>query len=326
MLKALAIALAALGVAAPAAAATTPHVVVGMGEQNPGLFDDERFLDTGITHARLIVPYNVVKAGSWPLDAAAVWLARARHEGIEPLVTFSRRWGPKKRRYHLPSVREYSKRVAEFRARFPWVREYSTWNEANLASAQPTGRHPIRTAQFYRALKRQCPGCTVIATEMLLTGNWKTWRWLRAFRSHAGRGPHIYGIHNYPDVTRMRSAVTRSFLRHVPHARVWITETGGIVQHNAWEYNEDRAARAIRHVFKLTNALPRIERLYLYNWRFDGNRSWDSGLIAGNGRPRVGYYQLLDGLSLARFKPVPVPIDDPVSPALPGATPPGSGG
>ena len=84
--------------------------------------------------------------------------------------------------------------------------------------------------------------------------------------------------------------------------------------------------RAIRHVFKLTNALPRIERLYLYNWRFDGNRSWDSGLIAGNGRPRVGYYQLLDGLSLARFKPVPVPIDDPVSPALPGATPPGSGG
>ena len=122
MLKALAIALAALGVAAPAAAATTPHVVVGMGEQNPGLFDDERFLDTGITHARLIVPYNVVKAGSWPLDAAAVWLARARHEGIEPLVTFSRRWGPKKRRYHLPSVREYSKRIAEFRARFPWVR------------------------------------------------------------------------------------------------------------------------------------------------------------------------------------------------------------
>ena len=104
----------------------------------------------------------------------------------------------------------------------------------------------------------------------------------------------------------------------MPHARVWITETGGIVQHNAWEYNEDRAARAIRHVFKLTNRLPRIERLYLYNWRFDGNKRWDSGLIARDGRERLGYYELLDGLSLARFKPVPpTPVTDPLAPALP---------
>jgi Glycosyl hydrolase catalytic core len=323
MRKALAIGLAALGLAAPAASAETRHVLVGMGEQNPAMFEDQRFVDTGIRHARLIVPYDVVKAGGWPLDAAAVWLARARHEGIEPLVTFSHQWGGgrKKRQRHLPSVREYSKRVAEFRTRFPWVREYSTWNEANLASAQPTGRHPRRTAAFYRALKKQCRGCTVVATELLLTGNWKTWRWLRAFRSRAGRGPHIFGIHNYPDVTRLRGTVTRGFLRHVPRARVWITETGGIVQHKAWEYNEDRAARAIRHVFKLTNALPRIERLYLYNWRFDGNTEWDSGLIAGNGRERVGYHELLDGLTLARFRPVPVPIDDPLAPPLPGTTP-----
>jgi hypothetical protein len=308
MRKAFGIAFAAMALAAPAAAAETPHVVVGMGEQSPALFEDQRFLDTGIRHARLIVPYDLVRAGGWQLDAAAVWLARARLAGIEPLVTFSHAWGGKKRKFHLPSVREYSKRVAEFRARFPWVREYSTWNEANLASAQPTGRHPGRTAAFYRALRKQCRGCTVIATEVLLTNNWKTWRWLRAFRRGAGRGPHIYGIHNYPDVTRMRGVMTRSFLRRLPHARVWVTETGGIVQHNAWEYNEDRAARAIRQAFKLTNALPRIERLYLYNWRFDGNKDWDSGLIAGNGRERVGYFELLDGLSLARFTPVPIPI------------------
>jgi hypothetical protein len=145
---------------------------------------------------------------------------------------------------------------------------------------------------------------------------------VRAFRARAGRGPHIFGIHNYPDVTRLRSTVTRQFLRRLPHARVWITETGGIVRHNAWEYNEDRAARAIRHVFRLTNRLHRIERLYLYNWRFDGNRNWDSGLLARDGRPRVGYYELLDGLSLARFKPVPVPVDDPIAPPLPLPEPP----
>jgi hypothetical protein len=321
MLKALSIALAAGALAAPSAlaapgAAELPHVTMGMGEQSPSMFDDSRFLDTGIRNARLIVPYDLVKARGWPLAAADVWLDGARRRGIEPMVTFTARWG-ERRRLRLPTVREYARRVAEFRARYPWVREFSTWNEANLASAQPTGRHPRRTAQFYRALKRQCRNCTVVATDLLLTGNWKTWRWVRAFRARAGRGPHIFGIHNYPDVTRLRSTVTRQFLRRLPHARVWITETGGIVRHNAWEYNEDRAARAIRHVFRLTNRLHRIERLYLYNWRFDGNRNWDSGLLARDGRPRVGYYELLDGLSLARFKPVPVPVEDPITAPLP---------
>ena len=42
-------------------------MTMGMGEQNPGMFDDARFLDTGIRHARLILPYDVVKAGGWPL-------------------------------------------------------------------------------------------------------------------------------------------------------------------------------------------------------------------------------------------------------------------
>ena len=38
--------------AAPAAAqAPTPHVDVGIGEQNPTLFDDPRFQTTGIRHA-----------------------------------------------------------------------------------------------------------------------------------------------------------------------------------------------------------------------------------------------------------------------------------
>ena len=321
MLRGLSIALAAAALAAPAAtAAPPPRVTMGMGEQNPTMFDDERFLDTGIRHARIILPYDVVKARGWQLWAADAWLGAARREGIEPLVTFTSRFG-ERRRFHLPSVREYSRRFAEFRARYPWVREFGTWNEANLASGQPTGHHPRRTADYYRALRRRCRSCTVVAVDVLLTGNWRTWRWLRAFRARAGRGPHIFGLHNYPEVTRLRSHVTRAFLRRMPRARVWITETGGIVQHNAWEYNEDRAARVIRHVFRVTNRLHRIERLYLYNWRFDGNRDWDSGLIAKNGRERLGYYELLDGLSLARFRPVPVPVNEPIAPPLPEPQP-----
>jgi hypothetical protein len=309
MLRSIAIALAAFGtLAAAASAGEPPRAVMGMGEQSPSLFDDARFLDTGIKNARLIVPYNVVKADGWQLYAADAWLAAARRDGIEPLVTFTAAWGGKRRQFHLPSVREYSRRFAEFRERYPWVREYATWNEANLASAQPTGHHPRRVARYYRVIRRQCPACTVVAVDVLLTGNWRTWRWLRAFRSRAGRGPHIFGLHNYPEVTRMRTVVTRRFLRRFPHDRVWITETGGIVRHNHWKYNERRAARVIRHVFRLTNALPRIERLYLYNWQFDGNKRWDSGLIGLDGRERLGYYELLDGLTLARFRPAPAPI------------------
>jgi hypothetical protein len=312
MPKALLTALA-LGAALAGNASAQPpsSTIVGMGEQNPEMFQDARFHETGIRHARLLVPYDLVKRGGWPLESADVWLERARRDGIEPLVSFGHSMS-KRRQFRLPSVREYSRRVAEFRARYPWVREFSTWNEANLGSVQPTGRHPRRTAVYYRALKRQCRGCTVVAVELLVTANWRMWRWVRAFRHRAGRGPLIFGLHNYPDVTRLRSKATRLFLRRVKNAEVWITETGGIVRHRRFKYNEGRAARVIRHVFRMAERFPRITRLYLYNWQYDGNSRWDSGLISEGGTERMGYYEFLDGLSLDRFKPLPFPLDEPL--------------
>jgi hypothetical protein len=316
MLRATALVTALLAAALPAGAAaqeppgltvpeaTAPDVTVGIAEPSPDLFEDPRFLDTGIRHARVLVPYDVVRAGGWPLAVADLWLQRARRDGVEPLVSFGHAMS-ERRRMRLPSVREYAARVREFRARYPWVREFSTWNEANLGSVQPTGRHPRRTAVFYRALKRQCRDCTVVAVELLLTSNWRMWRWIRAFRQRAGRGRLIFGLHNYPDVTRLRDKATRRFMRRVKKADVWITETGGIVRHRRFKYNEGRAARVIRHVFKLTDAFPRITRLYLYNWAYDGNKRWDSGLISDEGTERMGYYEFLDGLSLDRFKPLP---------------------
>jgi hypothetical protein len=317
MRKALSIALAVSALTAAAASAQPPtSTIVGMGEQSPDMFEDARFHATGIRHARLLVPYDVVKRGGWPLHSADVWLARARRDGVEPLVSFGHSMS-KRHQFRLPSVREYSNRVAEFRARYPWVREFSTWNEANLGSVQPTGRHPRRTAVYYRALKRQCRECTVVAVELLVTSNWRMWRWIRAFRERAGRGRLIFGLHNYPDVTRLRTKATRLFLRRVKNSEVWITETGGIVRHRRFRYNEGRAARVIRHVFKLTDRFSRITRLYLYNWRYDGNTRWDSGLISEEGTERMGYYEFLDGLSLERFKPLPAPLDDPVASPLP---------
>jgi hypothetical protein len=315
-------ALVVLAVPAAASAQDPPHVRVGISEQSPDLFEDARFQSTGITDARLIVPYDVVRRGGLWLYVTDVWLQRARRDGIEPLVSFSHSFA-KRAQFRLPSVAQYSARVAEFRARYPWVRQFSTWNEANHRGTQPTGRHPRRTAVFYRALKRQCAGCTVVAVEVLLNHSWRTWRWIRRFRERAGPGPHIFGIHNYPDVTRLRNLNTRLFLRRVPRGEVWLTETGGVVRFAPrWRYSEVRAARAVRHVFKLAQAFPRVKRVYLYNWRADNNARWDSGLISRDGIERRGYFELLNGLALDRFRPLsplgPI-ISEPPAKPLAGA-------
>jgi len=326
MLRPLAIALAVGTLMATAAAtAHAAHTIVGMGEQSPEMFQDPRFHATGIRNARLLVPWNVIKEGGWPLTAADLWLQRAHRDGIEPLVSFGHSMDPKRQR-KLPSVRQYTAAVKAFRGRYPWVREFSTWNEANLGSKQPTGRHPRRTAVFYRALKKHCRGCKVVAVELLVTSNWRMYRWIHAFRERAGGGRLIFGLHNYPDVTRLVGIRTRNLLRRVRNAEIWITETGGIVRHRNFKYDENRADKVVRHVFKLVAALPRVTRLYLYNWQYDGNVRWDSGFLGQDGTERKAYFALLDGLALDRFKPLPAPIEDPVvapapEPAQPGPTP-----
>jgi len=323
MRRALAIlgALVLLALPAAAKAEQLPHVLVGISEQSPDLFEDARFHETGIRDARLLVPWDVVKMGGWPLQSADLWLARARRDGVEPLVSFGHSMS-ERRQLKLPSVRQYAAAVRAFRERYPWVRQFSTWNEANLASKQPTGRHPRRTAVFYRALKKQCRDCTVVAVELLVTANWRMWRWIRAFRERAGRGRLIFGLHNYPDVTRLRSRGTRLFARRVRNAELWVTETGGIVRHRKFDYDEGRAARAVHHVFKLVSAIRRVKRVYIYNWRYDGNQRWDSGLISREGAERRAYFELLDALGQDRFRPLAPLVGEPLPEPLPEPPPP----
>jgi hypothetical protein len=315
-------ALALLAVPAAASAAQPPHVTVGISEQSPDLFEDARFHESGMRDARLLVPWDLVKMGGWPLLEADLWLERARRDGVAPLISFGHSMS-KRSQLKLPTVRQYAAQVRAFRARYPWVRQFSTWNEANLGSKQPTGRHPRRTAVFYRALKRQCQDCTVVAVELLVTANWRMWRWIRAFRERAGRGRLIFGLHNYPDVTRLRSRGTRLFARRVRNAELWITETGGIVRHRNFDYDEGRAARAVRHAFKLAAAIPRVRRVYIYNWRYDGNERWDSGLISREGVERRAYFELMNALSEDRFRPLAPVVGEPLLPEpVPEPAPP----
>ena len=290
------------------------RVVVGMGENSGSQFDDPLFKNTRIRHVRLTVPYDVIKArGRW-LRHVDIWMRSAQRHAMEPLVSFgySTRKGL---RWHMPTVREYRKHVLAFRRRYPWVHEFSTWNEANHKRVQPTGPRPVRTAALYRELRRQCvrDGCRALAADVLLTHAPRTWRWIRTFRRHAGRGPHIWGLHNYPDANRLTGDLTDRFLRNIPNDEVWFTETGGIVKFGRrWKRNERRAARAIEYVFELAEESDRITRVYIYNWRqVRKNRRWDSGLISADGRIRSGYWMLKKNLELERFRPL-----------LPGEQPP----
>jgi hypothetical protein len=312
MRRAIGLALTTLVLAVPgfaSAQAPPPHVEVGIGDNSPNIFTDPRFLATGIRHARLTVPYDLVRAGGWQLASADAWLGRARELGVEPLVTFAHSG---RRPRYLPTVRQFAARVREFRHRYPWVRLYTTWNEANHGRVQPTGRNPRRTAVFYRELRRQCAraGCRVIAVDILAATWTRVWPWVRKFRRRAGRGPHTWGLHNYPDANRQRFGTTRRFLRAVPRDEIWFTETGGIIRFGKrWRYDERRAARSVRHVFRLAEMSPRIRRVYLYNWQSDArNRRWDSGFLAVDGSPRRSFFALLDALALERFRPPPPPV------------------
>jgi hypothetical protein len=124
---------------------------------------------------------------------------------------------------------------------------------------------------------------------MLVTSNWRMYRWIHAFRERAGGGRLTFGLHNYPDVTRLVGIRTRNFLRRVRNAEIWITETGGIVRHRNFKYDESRADKVVRHVFKLVAALPRVKRLYLYNWQVRRQRALglrpSSARTARSGRP-----------------------------------------
>ena len=133
--------------------------IIGLSDNRPETMTDRRFRASGIKRIRVLVPFDDVARGGSRRQTQDAWFHTAQANGIEPLVSFyrslrSRRW--------LPTTRQFLYHFRRFRQRYPWVRQFSTWNEANFPAAQPTGRNPRRTAQFYKLLRRECSGgrCT----------------------------------------------------------------------------------------------------------------------------------------------------------------------
>jgi hypothetical protein len=292
--------------------------LLGIGDQSTAMLNDPRFAALGVRDSRLVVPYDVaLDPASLARYAPVLDLAHAR--GVRMLVSFAASARTPRR---LPSVRAYTRAVRAFGARFPWVSELGTWNEANHAS-QPTARHPGRAARLFQALRRACRRCRIVAADVLDQRGFA--RWIRSFRRVAP-GARIWGLHDYVDVNHFRD-VSVPRLRRATGGRgqVWLTETGGVVRFaHSFGYDERRAARATRHVLALA-ARRDVRRVYLYQWSGAplGAR-WDSGLVAADGRPRpaLNVVERRLGVPLTPLPPIP---RVPRFPRAPGA-PPDTGG
>ena len=332
----LAVVLLASLVWAPSASAAKP-LKIGIGDQKPAMFEDPRMPWLGIKHARLVVPWYVA-SGIDKNELAYVesWLRAARRAGVEPLVGFGHGFSGFMRIY-APKPAEYRREVKRFRKRFPWVRKFIAWNEANHCS-QPTCRRPERAAQYFDAVKSVCPRCTVVAADVIDQPNML--KWLKRFRKAAKRKPTLIGLHNYLDVNRLRLTGTRKLVRAVPRGtRIWITETGGVVYRKHFrgrvaEFPEtpEHAGKVTSYLLRTAKALPRIDRVYLYHWNIDRDgATWDSGLIDPHGGARPGFAALARAMrrdprrAPAPAKP-PAPTPAPSPPVGSNEPPPPSGG
>ena len=284
---------ALLVVCAPAAGAAELRPVtgklkvkVGIADQKPHVFGDERLLGLELRYARRSVAWDALRSKSQTAIIDA-WVDGARSMGAEPLITFSRASGVRGRTPPAPFsfLREFNR----FRKRYPTIKTYSTWNEANLCGAA-TCRRPDLVARYYNAIRRNCPGCKVLAADLLDRPNMVSWA--RAFRRAAGFEPKYWGLHDYVDANRFETTQAKALLREVP-GEVWLTEIGGLVaRRNNSEVRlrqgKAHAAAATRFIFdKLARVSGRITRIYLYHWSSTTNRdTWDSAFIGADDRPR----------------------------------------
>lgn len=276
--------------------------LIGLADNRPETLLDPRFQATGIKRVRVLVPYDDVARGGERRAFHDAWFKLARAMGIEPLVSFYRSYLSSDR---LPTPEEFRRDFRLFRQRYPWVRLFSTWNEANFTSVQPTARDPVRTARFYRILRDECSRgrCTVLAVDFLANGRADSARWLREFKRHIGPGPHRWGLVAHPDVNRFSTARTRWFLSQV-EGPVWVSEVGALLFFGrGFPPSVTRQTKAMQYlVTTYPRVSDRIERMYVYHWRAaPGNLVFDSALVSVDGGTRPAYYEFFRALG----KPAP---------------------
>jgi hypothetical protein len=262
-------------------AAAHARIGIGIADNKPDMFADTRFQELRLGYARLDLRWDVFSdpAATAQLDA---WMTGAHANGVQPLVTFDR--SPARISYN-PTPQELAGALKAVRARYPFVKDFSSWNEANM------NKKPELVAKWWLALRKACPSCTVLATDLLDKPNMIPWA--QRFVKAAKRTPKVWGLHNYVDANTLSTKTTRKLLKSIG-GNIWFTETGGIVRraNNSkliFPTGTVRAAQVTSFIFgRLAKLSPRIQRVYLYHWDtgVGGGPTWDSGFIGPEGETR----------------------------------------
>jgi hypothetical protein len=285
-------------VPAPPAPLLPGGVRVGIGDQKADMFSDPRFVALGVRYARLAISWDAM-THPWEIEQLDNWLGKARALNIQPLISLGH---SRTDRRSLPSPERFKFEFRTLRERYPWVTTFAVWNEANHCGEPVCHRAPL-VASYYKALRRECPACTILAPEILDMPN--AVAYIKAFRKQLGYTPTRWGLHNYLEANRFKMTRLRLILKALPGADVWLTETGGLVRRNNGSTTDipegaTHAAEVTRYLFDRVLPLnPRVKAVYLYHWNAGPiDTTWDSGLITPNGRERTALFVLRRVLTL----------------------------
>jgi hypothetical protein len=297
---------------APTAGARTTHngPIIGIGEQKPAMFSSKAFRKLGLRHARYTAPWDTLD-DPYQLQLLDAWMGAARAAHVRVLLGFAHSLRSERLAHVLPKPRRFARAFKGFRRRYPWVRDFVVWNEANHPGAL-TAKRPRRAAQYFDAVASHCRACNVVAADVLDTPGMVSW--VTRFRHYARHRPKIWGLHNYGDANGLKVKSTPRLLA-LTRGRIWFTETGGVVVRRVYRgtrvlrtfrYSLRHAARSTEHALALSCLSRRITRVYLYHWQPPPTvTNWDSGLLDRRGRPRPAYQAVRRWLARARTKAGP---------------------
>ena len=210
-----------LFLALPAQAAARPPAI-GIGEQKASMFDDPHWQRLGLRDVRYIAPWDALRD---PVQRAKLdtWMAGARASGSRVVLGFAHSLRSERLARTLPAPWRFEHEFRRFRARYPDVRDWIVWNEANHPFSLTAGR-PRRAAQYFDVVAWNCPGCRIVAADVLDVSGMTAW--VRRFQRHAVNRPRIWGLHNYVDANKLKDTGTRALLA-ITTGKIWFTETGG---------------------------------------------------------------------------------------------------
>jgi hypothetical protein len=317
----------------PAGAFASPSVAYGIQDDawlghGPGALSDRvASLDRlGVEVVRFTIHWNETETarGRYDWRASDSVLAALRARGIRPVVTLSGTpsWANGFRPANVPprSGADFGRFAGAAAARYPWVRDWTIWNEPNqvrfLRPASPRVYVTTLLNPAYRAIHSRIPGARVGAGETAPRGNTggqSPVAWIRAMRA-AGARLDAYAHHPYPTsrnetpfsggcghCATITMATLERLLREVqrawPGKRVWLTEYGyqtnppdryfGVSHQAQARYLGDGSLRAYR--------APRVDLLihYLVRDEADVGR-FQSGLFtaAGAAKPSASAFPL----------------------------------